>query len=323
MKCAQRLCVRTLVVALGAAALHASDNRQRIDSRWRDRDIAVDGNQSEWPGPLVRVDDKVPVSVAAMNDGQFLYLVLSASDPAARMQILRQGLILWFDPKGADKKHFGLKFPVGVPLEEIERGRDGRERRSQPSGTGEAADLEVTDRLEVYGPRKGDGRSFVSTMAPGIAVKIGLVEGFLVYELKIPIQASSDLPYGIEAKPGALIGFGLETPKMDKPEGEGRSGGLGGMGGRGRGMGGGGGGGARGGGRGGVEPPKPLKTWAIDTVGQPVTRSRRGRHGDPVGVRSARARRSRSVHAGRRTRGSRASAAARIDPSGPTARDRS
>ena len=47
---------------------------------------------------------------------------------------------------------------------------------------------------------------------------------------------------------------------MDKPEGEGRSGGVGGMGGRGRGMG--GGGGARGGGRGGVEPPKPLKTWA-------------------------------------------------------------
>ena len=260
MKYAQHLCVRTLVVALGAAALHASDNRQRIDSRWRDRDIAVDGNQREWPGPLVRVDDKVPVSVAAVNDGQFLYLVLSASDPATRMQILRQGLILWFDPKGADKKHFGLKFPVGVPLEEIERGRDGRERRSQPSGTGQASDLEVTDRLEVYGPKKDDARSFVSTMAPGIAVKIGLVEGFLVYELKIPIQASADLPYAIEAKPGALIGFGLETPKTDKPEGEGGGAAwpawAGAAGGR-----------AAAGvvlaaAGGGFEPPKPLKTWA-------------------------------------------------------------
>jgi hypothetical protein len=263
MKCPQHLCVRALVVALGAAELHASDNPQRIDSRWRDRDIAVDGNQNEWPGPLARVDDKVAISVAAVNDGQFLYLVLSASDPATRMQILRQGLILWFDPKGGDKKHFGLKFPVGVPLEEIDRGRDGRQRRSQPSGTGEAAGPEVTDRLEVYGPKKGDARSFVSTMAPGIAVKIGLIEGFLVYELKIPIQAGPDLPYAIEAKPGALIGFGLETPKIDKPEGEGGGGmsGMGGgsMGGRGRGMGG-RGGGARGGG--GFEPPKPMKTWA-------------------------------------------------------------
>ena len=54
-------------------------------------------------GTAGAVDDKVPVSVAAVNDGQFLYLVLSVSDPATRMQILRQGLILWFDPKGADK----------------------------------------------------------------------------------------------------------------------------------------------------------------------------------------------------------------------------
>ncbi len=282
----------------------------------------------------MRVDDKVPVSVAAVNDGQFLYLVLSASDPATRMQILRQGLILWFDPKGADKKHFGLKFPVGVPLEEIDRGRDGRERRSQPSGTGEASDLEVTDRLEVYGPKKDDARSFVSTMAPGIAVKIGLVEGFLVYELKIPIQASADLPYAIEAKPGALIGFGLETPKTDKPEGEGGGmGSMAGMGGRGRGT----------GGRGGVrdlagERPRPARdapqrsltdtrrrspVQSSAAAGDAIDSMPRGRHGDPARVRSARARRSPAGRAARRTRGSRASAAARIDPSGPTARDRS
>ena len=92
------------------------------------------------------------------------------------------------------QEHFGLKFPVGVPLEEIDRSRDGRKRRSQPSGTGEAADLEVTDRLEVYRPKKGDARSFVSTMAPGIAVKIGLVEGFLLYELEIPSRRARTCP---------------------------------------------------------------------------------------------------------------------------------
>ena len=114
--CATFLCGDTCRGPGAAAALQASDKRQRIDSRWRDRDIAVDGNQSEWAGPLVRIDEKVAGTAAAMNDGQFLYLVLSASDTAARRQILRQGLILWFDPRGGDKKHFGLKFPVGVPL---------------------------------------------------------------------------------------------------------------------------------------------------------------------------------------------------------------
>ena len=91
-----------------------------------------------------------------MNDGQFLYLVLSAGDPATRTQILRQGLILWFDPKGAEKKHFGLKFPVGVPFDEMANGRGGRNRRSRPPDAGEDSELEPTDRLEVYGPKKDD-----------------------------------------------------------------------------------------------------------------------------------------------------------------------
>ncbi len=265
MKSAQRSCVMALVVALGAAAApQASDKRQRIDSRWRDREVVVDGNNGEWAGPLVQIDEKVAATAAAMNDGQFLYIVLSASDTATRRQILRQGLIVWFDPGGGDKKHFGLKFPVGVPFDEAARGRGSRDRGSRPPDPAQDSELEPTDRLEVYGPKKDDARSFVATMAPGIAVKIGQVEGSLVYELKIPIQANREFPYAIEAKPGALIGFGLETPKLE-PAGEGRSG-MGGMGGMGGGMGGrgrgtGGRGGTGGGERGG-EPPKPVKTWA-------------------------------------------------------------
>jgi hypothetical protein len=267
MKSAQRFWVMALVVALGAmAALQASDKRQRIDSRWRDGDVVVDGDNREWAGPLVQIDEKVAATAAAMNDGQFLYIVLLASDTPTRRQILRQGLIVWFDPGGGDKKHFGLKFPVGVPFDETARGRGGRDRGSRPPDPAQDPELEPTDRLEVYGPKKDDARSFVATMAPGIAVKIGQVEGSLVYELKIPIQASPEFPYAIEAKPGALIGFGVETPKMEKPAGEGRSG-MGGLGGMGGGMGGhgrsgGGGRGTAGGERGGGEPPKPVKTWA-------------------------------------------------------------
>jgi len=108
-------------------------------------------------------------------------------------------------------------------------------------------------------------------MAPGIAVKVGEVQGYLVYELKVPLTRTADLPYAIEAKPGALIGFGLETPKMERPSREGQGGmggfggggGGGGMGGRG-GRGGGGMGGRRGGGgdRNQSEQAKPLKSWA-------------------------------------------------------------
>ena len=273
------LSVAGIVVVVAVAGVFAG-RRSQIDSHWRDRDVVIDGDNSEWAGPLRPLEENHPIVTAAVNDGQFLYVVLSTSDATVRRQILRQGLIVWFDPSGGDKKHFGVKFPVGLlPEEAAGRGRGGYRRGSgerppDDPGSGDPVQpdrQEPTNRLEVYGPEKDDAHSFVTDMAPGIAVKIGQVEGYLVYELKVPLARSADTPYAIESKPGALIGFGLETPKMERPQGEGRGtggfgggGGGGGMGGRG-GRGGGGMGGRRGGGGGDrnqSQPAKPLKSWA-------------------------------------------------------------
>jgi hypothetical protein len=269
------------ILLMAPVALVLASKRQVVESHWRDRDIAIDGDNGEWPGPLVAVEENHPLLTAAVNDGQSLYIVLSTSDPALRRQIFRQGLIVWFDPSGGDKKHFGLKYPVGVPPEEggsrggYHRGGYGGGRPPTDSGSTDdhgrtqgsmPADPEPTDRLEVYGPQKDDAHSFVTTMVPGIAVKTGNVEGYAVYELKVPLEKTADTPYAIEAKPGTLIGFGVETPKVEQSSHEGRGGmgGFGGgMGGGRGGMGGHGGGGGRGGGeRGGAEQVKPLKVWA-------------------------------------------------------------
>jgi hypothetical protein len=271
MRHSRRLSSVAGMIVVVAAVVVSAGKRPQIDSHWRDRDVVIDGNNSEWAGPLRPVEENHPIIMAAMNDGQFLYVVLSASDATVRRQILRQGLIVWFDPSGGDKKHFGVKFPVGVLPEEapgrggFRRGPGGGHPPGDP-GSGDPAQpdqLEPTNRLEVYGPQKDDAHSFVTDMAPGIAVKIGQVEGYLVYELKVPLARTADTPYAIEAKPGTLIGFGLETPKMERPAREGR-GGMGGFGGRGGGMGGRGRGmGGRGGGdRSQFEQAKPLKSWA-------------------------------------------------------------
>jgi hypothetical protein len=263
-----------VAIVIAPVAILLASKRQVIDSHWRDRNVAIDGDNGEWPGPLVPVEENHPLLTAAMNDGQYLYLVLSTNDASVRRQIFRQGLIVWFDPGGGEKKHFGLKYPVGVSGDET-GGRGGYRRGGYRGGRPPSApgsddsvqspqsDPEPVDRLEVYGPQKDDAHSFVTTMAPGIAVKTGNVEGYAVYELKVPLQKMADAPYAIEAKPGALIGFGLETPKIEQPSGEGRGfGGFGGgMGGRSGGMGGQGGGGSRGGER-AHEAPKPIKIWA-------------------------------------------------------------
>jgi hypothetical protein len=255
-----------VVLAAAGRTISARDKQSRLDSRWADPAVTVDGSPVDWPGPLVPFNDE-PVSIAAANDGDSLFLVLTASERTARMQILRRGLIVWFDAGGKDKKRFGLKFPIGTGFSEEDL-RDRRRGGDTPSRTGEREG--PPNRLEVLGSSKDDARSFTADKAPGIAVKVGQAEGVLTYELEVPLVANEAHPYGIGAKPGAQISVGLEMPKLEMPERRGREGGVsgpgGGMGGPGGGMGGFGGMGGRGGRpRGGdfdrAEQPKALSGW--------------------------------------------------------------
>ena len=97
-----RLRIGIALAILPVIALGASSKKQRIDSHWKDREITIDGDNGEWPGPLVPVDEHQRLDAAAFNDGQFLYLVLSTRDATLRAQIIGQGLIVWFDPGGGD-----------------------------------------------------------------------------------------------------------------------------------------------------------------------------------------------------------------------------
>lgn len=272
----RKLIVGLFVTLSLTAALDARARRTRLESHWRDRDVVVDGADGEWAGPLVPFDEKQPITAAAVNDGQFLYVVLTTSEPGMRMRMLRQGLIVWFDPAGGDKKHFGIKYPVGVPYEDGPgTGGRGRRRRGagqgqdrprggdDPDSGGQRDRLEPPNRLEVLGASKDDMRSYTADMAPGIAVKAGETEGSFVYELKVPLARTADIPYAIDAKAGATIGIGLEMPKMEMPSREGRGGfGGGGIGGGRGGRGGGMGRGSGSGRPGGVARAKPLKAWA-------------------------------------------------------------
>jgi hypothetical protein len=255
-------CLAGLTLVIDPAWLAARPDRTRIDSHWRDRDIVIDGSNGEWPGPLIDLKADTPIAMGAANDGEFLYLVMHASDIKARARVFLQGLIVWFDPAGKERKQFGIKFPVGSgwPAD----GRSGRRGpRPPPPDSVEPLPIDVPSRMEIFGPKKDDIRSLVLDHVPGISVKLGLVAGALVYEMKVPLMKTAVFEYAIGAKPGSLIGIGLEIPKLEEPEGGGRGRGVPGMGGMGGGMGGRsrGGGGAGGGVPEGVS--KPYKAWGL------------------------------------------------------------
>src|SRR5262245_8252449 len=249
-----------------------------FDSHQRDGAIAVDGRFDDWTGNLEPLGGN-PESIQILNDGEFLYLRLTASEAGARRQIMRQGLTVWFDSGGGTKKKLGIRYPV---IEPGESGVGGYEGRGHQSGGAQSTEPAApADRVDILGPGKDDARSLTREHSSCVDVAIRSEEGTLQYELKVPLAKTADHPYAIEAEPGKAIGIGFETGKAEQSSygrgGGGYGGGGGGYGGGGMGgghrggmggHGGGGGGGHRGGEQGGYQQSKPLKAWATVTIAQ-------------------------------------------------------
>jgi len=233
-----------------------------LKSLWRDREVVVDGKNTEWTGALTALEDK-QTSIGLLNDGDYLYIGLTSADQNLQRQAMRRGITFWFDRDGGEDKKFGIHFPIGFggfgPPQGGRANEEERERHPQvESSEG------LTDELEIYGPAAGESHRMTMAQTGGIEARLGTSDGILVYELKVPLMDNGPHMFAIGTKTGASIGVGVETlsnrsferPPEDSPGyGSGRGGGFGGRGGRGRG--GSGGGRPRSG-----EQAEPLKVWA-------------------------------------------------------------
>jgi hypothetical protein len=294
-----------MLVTLISTPLGAGCAKPELQSRWRDREVTVDGAigvpgqpDREWAGSRFALEDE-GVSVGLLNDGEFLYLSLETRDRGAGMQMLHRGFTVWFDPDGGDDKALGVEFPLagrqpgagmgipGMEMPGMEMLGPGKMPEGEtPDRAGKEPDLAEMDKrigeaiaamdeFVIYGPGKGDVHPRVMGEGKGVDVRVGVTGGAFVYELKVPLARTSEHPYGIGVEPGRSIGVGFVTPEMDKTAMKGgmrMEGGGGGMGGGppSGGFGGGppGGGGRSGGPMGGGMPgmQEPLDAWIKVTL---------------------------------------------------------
>ncbi len=224
-----------------------------FQSGWRDRDIHIDGRSDDWVGSLTFVD-KQNISLGVSNDADFLYICLAAEDQAVISRILRQGMILWFDPEGGKEKTFGIKYPIGRQGMQPGEGEMMRPENEVDLQKMRRAMMAISNELEILQESKVPIRTSIENLK-GMQISLKRSTGLIVYEVKIPLQENQDFPFAVGAVEGSEIGIGIEVPKMTMnmkraPGGMGGRGGNMGGGGRGGGMGGGGRGGGMGGGGG-------------------------------------------------------------------------
>ena len=241
MKCIAHVPLRTSVstaTMLSLAALSvilmamAGCKTEELASTWSDREVRIDGVNDEWQGATTYIEDK-DVSIGLLNDDEFLYVSLS-SDNGLRMQVMRAGLTVWFDPEGGTDEWYGINFPTGAQgrmqaMQAMRRRRGGGDR--DPQSRRPTVDDDPMMYIELVGPGELGRRRIPIERVTGIEVKIGNDFGRFVYELKVPLPRDADHLFGIGTKAGALLGVGLETGDMPGMGRGSRGGGLGGPGG--------------------------------------------------------------------------------------------
>jgi len=135
--------------------------KSNLLSRWREREIRVDGKYSDWSESTAYYDEKSKSVLNLINDTDYLYICLISRNRAIETKIMESGLTIWFDPDGWGKKVFGIRFPIGlkrmgIPLveeEKIDISRDWQDQEDKSAlidrEKGRLMDKNFNKRLET------------------------------------------------------------------------------------------------------------------------------------------------------------------------------
>ena len=251
MRKISRVVVR-LIFSLAAISLTGC-NEVELQSQWTDP-VTLGGSNADWPENPQYFDEDSRVRVSLMNDDDNLYIRLLTRSQTTKMLFLRAGFTVWLDDSGDTEKQFGLQFPLARQSRMRGRMSDHKARNGMEEM------LEDSQYSLAILNGEGGTRQTMATSkaaAMGIYARLKMQQGYLIYELKVPLTVSEG---------NNVIGVGFETGKIERPSGKGSSGGGRGGGGGGKGGGGGGGkGGKNMGGKGGAHgggSQQPVEIWA-------------------------------------------------------------
>ncbi|MFC2076770.1 hypothetical protein ACFLT7_06785 [candidate division KSB1 bacterium] len=213
----------------------------KLDSEWADREVSIDGGDSDWSGCAVYYDKDSKTSISVLNDNDYLYLLVDSSDRSIMRQMITGGLALWFDPEGGRAKTFGISLKVERP-----GGMVGDLSSERPSIDESQLRLE----LNYPGAKKRFSLGVGEAANRGLKLNLKRSAGWFLCELQVPIERNDKQPYAIGQIAEGELGIGFSTEgrvgrleklkdgdRDDGMDGIGGRGGMGGMGGGGRGMG--------------------------------------------------------------------------------------
>jgi hypothetical protein len=185
----------------------------QLSSTWKDRNIVIDGKDTEWQDCM---SQEGSVYLGVCNDADYLYLCLSATGKATKAQLMglfKQSFTVWFDPQGKGRRAFGVRFSNESPFM-----NEALVNKVQFLKTPEFQIVanEMIHNMEIEVLKNNYPVALLAD-AKGIDVAAGMsMNGRkLTFEFRVPLKKSGDHPFAIEAMPGKPVSIGVETSPMD------------------------------------------------------------------------------------------------------------
>lgn len=175
---------------------------------------SIDGSIGEWDDRFTQVEDR-SVSVAALPTDSLLYVALLVQDRGLVQSVAMNGLIVWVDPSGGQRRSYGVQYPLGI--------RRQRAGQTQPGGSSpSAASFDQVSLTELEVVRGDTSRLRIpARFSSGLRGKATLDPASLIYELAIPVGSStgSDTTAernGLHTSLSSSVGLGLEIPQPEE-----------------------------------------------------------------------------------------------------------
>lgn len=207
-----------LIILLSVIMIYGCSSTPMLESSYSNNGIKIDGEQSDWAGNIKNIKDK-GVGVGFQNDKDNLYVCLVTSNRAEMMKILMMGMTVWLKPDNANYM-IGIRYPLRHELGEVrDFGREENQDQPQQRGPEERINRLLANQTELEILNK-DGKvlnTYPLSEQDGFEAKIGYSMDQLVYELKVPLQKTSN-EYSFNAGLKDKINVGFETGKFSLDE---------------------------------------------------------------------------------------------------------
>src|SRR5580698_2665184 len=91
--------------------------------------VVADGNTDDWTLPLRFSNEKFTYQYNVTNDNKNIYICVLSKDYQTQRRILKNGMTVYFDPKGEKNKTIDISFPLRKP---DDQGVNNRNRNGNP-----------------------------------------------------------------------------------------------------------------------------------------------------------------------------------------------